>query len=112
MFSCSDFIGGGEEFARLHGRQALQARREGRGPARAEQAVHRAIAKQAEGEQLAAQKLVEAATIMASAHGAMQLRYLGALHDIASDRTNTFALPLPTDVLEALSVRDKATSRA
>ena len=36
--SSSDFIGGGEEFARLHVRQALQAGRVGRGPARAEQA--------------------------------------------------------------------------
>ena len=38
MFSYSDFIGGGEEFARLHGRQALQAGWEGEGPARTEQA--------------------------------------------------------------------------
>ena len=36
--SCSDFIGGCEVFARLHRRQALQARGIGRGPARAEQA--------------------------------------------------------------------------
>lgn len=38
VFSYSDFIGGGEEVARLHGRKALQARRIGRGPARAKQA--------------------------------------------------------------------------
>ena len=50
----------------------------------------------AEGEQQAAQKLVEAAEIIARAPGAMQLRYLGALHDIASDRSNTIVLPLPT----------------
>ncbi len=37
VVSRSDF-GGGEEFARLHGRQALQAGREGHGPARAEEA--------------------------------------------------------------------------
>ena len=59
----------------------------------------------AEGEQQAAQKLVEAATILAGAPGAMQLRYLGALHDIASDRTNTIVLPLPTDLLEAIASR-------
>ena len=47
----------------------------------------------AEGEQQAAQKLVEAAEIIARAPGAMQLRYLGALHDIASDRSNTIVLP-------------------
>ena len=38
VFSRSDFICGGEEFARLHGEQALQAGRVGRGPARAKEA--------------------------------------------------------------------------
>ena len=38
MFSSSDFICGGEELARLHGRQALQAGRVGGRPARTEQA--------------------------------------------------------------------------
>jgi hypothetical protein len=38
MVSCSDFVGGCEEFARLHGRQALQAGRVGCRPARAEEA--------------------------------------------------------------------------
>jgi regulator of protease activity HflC (stomatin/prohibitin superfamily) len=57
----------------------------------------------AEGEQQAAQKLVEAAEIIARAPGAMQLRYLGALHDIASDRSNTIVLPLPTDLLQSIS---------
>ena len=38
MFSCSEFIGGGEEFTQLHGGQALQAGRVGCGPARAEKA--------------------------------------------------------------------------
>ncbi len=57
----------------------------------------------AEGEQQAAQKLVEAAEIIAREPGAMQLRYLGALHDIASDRSNTIVLPLPTDLLQSIS---------
>jgi regulator of protease activity HflC (stomatin/prohibitin superfamily) len=57
----------------------------------------------AEGEQQAAQKLVEAAEIIARAPGAMQLRYLGALHDIASDRSNIIVLPLPTDLLQSIS---------
>ena len=38
MFSCSRLKGGGEEFAWLHGRQALRTGREGCWPARAEQA--------------------------------------------------------------------------
>src|SRR5258708_14785558 len=47
--------------------------------------IRRAKIINAEGEQQAAQKLVEAAEILARTAGAMQLRYLGALHDIASD---------------------------
>lgn len=71
--------------------------------------VRRAKIINAEGEQQAAQKLVEAATIMSGAPGAMQLRYLGALHDIAGDRTNTIVLPLPTNLLEALSAAGPGT---
>ena len=66
--------------------------------------IRRAKIINAEGEQQAAQKLVEAAEILARTAGAMQLRYLGALHDIASDRTNTIVLPLPTDLLKMLSM--------
>ena len=69
--------------------------------------IRRAKVINAEGEQQAAQKLVEAAEIMGRAPGSMQLRYLGALHDIASDRTNTIVLPLPTDLLHALSASGK-----
>jgi regulator of protease activity HflC (stomatin/prohibitin superfamily) len=70
--------------------------------------IRRAKIINAEGEQQAAQKLVEAAEIMARAPASMQLRYLGALHDIASDRSNTIVLPLPTDLLQALSAFTKA----
>ncbi|MFQ5563427.1 MAG: slipin family protein [Parvularculaceae bacterium] len=47
----------------------------------------------AEGEQQAAAKLAEAATILATQHGSMELRYLGALQEIAGDRTNTIVFP-------------------
>lgn len=70
--------------------------------------IRRAKIINAEGEQQAAQKLVEAAEIMARAPGSMQLRYLGALHDIASDRSNTIVLPLPTELLQALSAVKEA----
>src|SRR5207237_8508784 len=43
----------------------------------------------AEGEQQAAQKLVEAAQILAPVPPAMQLRYLATLFDIASERRLT-----------------------
>ncbi len=70
--------------------------------------IRRAKIINAEGEQQAAQKLVEAAEIMGHAPASMQLRYLGALHDIANDRTNTIVLPLPTDLMQALSKAGKA----
>jgi regulator of protease activity HflC (stomatin/prohibitin superfamily) len=47
----------------------------------------------AEGEQQAAAKLSEAASILASQQGSMELRYLNALQEIASDRTNTIVFP-------------------
>ncbi|MCA8894558.1 MAG: slipin family protein, partial [Amphiplicatus sp.] len=47
----------------------------------------------AEGEQQAATKLAEAASILATSAGAMDLRYLNALQEIATDRTNTIVFP-------------------
>jgi regulator of protease activity HflC (stomatin/prohibitin superfamily) len=71
-----------------------------------DQSMIRAIAKQAEaererrakvisaeGEQQAATKLAEAATILATQPGSMELRYLSALQEIAGDRTNTIVFP-------------------
>ncbi len=80
-----------------------------------DESMIRAIAKQAEaererrarvinaeGEQQAAQKLVEAARQLDAQPAAMQLRYLNSLQDIASDRTNTIVFPFPTDMLGQL----------
>jgi regulator of protease activity HflC (stomatin/prohibitin superfamily) len=47
----------------------------------------------AEGEQQAAAKLAEAASILGRQSGSMELRYLGALQEIASDKTNTIVFP-------------------
>ncbi len=47
----------------------------------------------AEGEEQSATKLAEAAQILATQAGAMELRYLGALQEIATDRTNTIVFP-------------------
>ena len=51
----------------------------------------------AEGEQQAAQKLSEAAEILALHPEAMQLRYLSSLNSIASERTSTIVFPFPMD---------------
>src|SRR6478672_6953322 len=55
----------------------------------------------AEGEQQAAQKLVEAARILSGVPQAMQLRYLGTLFDIANERGSTIVFPLPIELMQA-----------
>jgi regulator of protease activity HflC (stomatin/prohibitin superfamily) len=59
----------------------------------------------AEGEQQAAEKLVEAGRIIAEEPLAMQLRYFAALHDIASERSSTIVFPLPTALLAHIGQR-------
>jgi regulator of protease activity HflC (stomatin/prohibitin superfamily) len=65
----------------------------------------------AEGEQQASQKLVEAARILAEVPQAMQLRYLGTLFDIAGERSSMIVFPFPIDVLEAFAGLRKPESR-
>jgi regulator of protease activity HflC (stomatin/prohibitin superfamily) len=57
----------------------------------------------AEGEQQAAQKLLEAAQILGQAPEAMQLRYLSTLNVIANERTNTIVFPFPTELKDMFS---------
>ncbi len=56
----------------------------------------------AEGEFQAAQKLGEAATVISAAPGAMQLRYLQTLTEIATEKNSTLIFPVPIDILEAV----------
>src|SRR5215204_4466137 len=56
----------------------------------------------AEGEQQAAEKLVEAASVLATRPEAMQLRYLNTVHDIANERSSTIVFPVPIDLLRGL----------
>ncbi|MEM9495772.1 MAG: slipin family protein [Pseudomonadota bacterium] len=51
----------------------------------------------AEGEEQAAAKLAEAANILATQPGSMELRYLNSLQEIAGDRTNTIVFPFSPD---------------
>ena len=62
----------------------------------------------AEGEQQAAEKLVEAGRMLATEPASMQLRYFAALHDIAGEKTNTIMFPLPVDLLSTVRPTDKA----
>jgi regulator of protease activity HflC (stomatin/prohibitin superfamily) len=61
--------------------------------------LRRAKVINAEGEQQAAEKLVEAGRMLAREPQAMQLRYFAALHDIAGERSSTVVFPLPMDLL-------------
>jgi regulator of protease activity HflC (stomatin/prohibitin superfamily) len=65
----------------------------------------------AEGEQQAAEKLVEAASILATRPEAMQLRYLNTIHDIAGERSSTIGFPVPIDLLRGLMQAGDAHER-
>ena len=54
----------------------------------------------AEGEQQAAAKLVEAARMLAPVPQAMQLRYLATLFDISNERSSTIVFPFPIDLMK------------
>jgi regulator of protease activity HflC (stomatin/prohibitin superfamily) len=56
----------------------------------------------AEGEELAAQSLANAANIIGAAPPAIQLRYLQALVEMAGERNSTI-IPLPVDIISLLS---------
>ena len=81
-----------------------------------DESMVRAIARQAEaertrrakvinaqGEEQAAQKLLDAARILAPVPQAMQLRYLATLFDIAGERSSTIVFPFPIDLMKAWS---------
>ena len=65
--------------------------------------LRRARVINAEGEQQAAAKLVEAGEMLARQPNAMQLRYFTALTDIAGERTSTIVFPLPVDLLQRMT---------
>ena len=56
----------------------------------------------AEGEKQAATALRDAARMLAQQPGAMQLRYLQTMTQVAGDRASTIVFPLPMDLLASL----------
>ncbi len=56
----------------------------------------------AEGEHQAAQKLLDAASILARQPQALQLRYLQTIASITTDKTSTIVFPLPLEFMDAL----------
>ena len=75
-----------EEMRRAIARQA-EAERERRA-----KVIH------AEGEFQASQKLAEAANVITGAPGALQLRFLGTLAEIATEKNSTTIFPVPIDL--------------
>ena len=59
----------------------------------------------AEGELQASEKLSQAATVISGAPGAMTLRYLQTLNEIAAEQNSTILFPLPIDLFDAMRPR-------
>jgi regulator of protease activity HflC (stomatin/prohibitin superfamily) len=57
----------------------------------------------AEGELQASEKLMQAAQVLAQQNGAMQLRYMQTLSNIAGDKTSTIVFPLPIELLTGMA---------
>ncbi|WP_321395071.1 slipin family protein [Emcibacter sp.] len=73
--------------------------------------IRRAKIISAEGERQAADELLNAAKILSGRPEALQLRYLTALQDIATDKTSTLVFPVPLDFLKAFAGdKDKGES--
>jgi regulator of protease activity HflC (stomatin/prohibitin superfamily) len=65
----------------------------------------------AEGELQASQKLGEAATVMASSPGALQLRQLQTMVEISAERNSTIIFPIPVELLEAFEAISRIAPR-
>jgi len=61
----------------------------------------------AEGEFMAADKLVQAADIISRNPQALQLRFLGTLAEIATEKNSTIIFPLPLELLKAFTFDKK-----
>lgn len=59
----------------------------------------------AEGEFQAAERLSQAATVISAAPGALQLRTLQTLAEVATERNSTLIFPIPVDLLTAVTER-------
>ncbi|MCF8383405.1 MAG: slipin family protein [Chlorobium sp.] len=64
----------------------------------------------AEGEFQASQRLAEAAAIISATPGALQLRYLQTLQDIAGENNSTILFPVPIDLLRPFVEKGASSS--
>jgi len=56
----------------------------------------------AEGELQASETLAQAARVMATETGALQLRYLQTLNEIAAEHNSTIIFPLPIELFQGI----------
>ncbi|WP_278361492.1 slipin family protein [Stutzerimonas kunmingensis] len=61
----------------------------------------------AEGELQASEKLMQAAEMLGRQSGAMQLRYMQTLSNIAGDKSSTIVFPLPIELLQDIKNLDR-----
>ncbi|WP_226685986.1 slipin family protein [Stutzerimonas stutzeri] len=61
----------------------------------------------AEGELQASEKLMQAAEMLGRQSGAMQLRYMQTLSNIAGDKNSTIVFPLPIELLQGIRSLDR-----
>ncbi|EMD99497.1 MULTISPECIES: slipin family protein [Stutzerimonas stutzeri subgroup] len=61
----------------------------------------------AEGELQASEKLMQAAEMLGRQSGAMQLRYMQTLSNIAGDKNSTIVFPLPIELLQGIRNLDR-----
>jgi hypothetical protein len=61
----------------------------------------------AEGELQASKKLVEAADVMSTNSGSMQLRYLQTLADMSNTNSSTIVFPLPMELMTTFLKENK-----
>ena len=65
----------------------------------------------AEGEFQASEKLAAAAKVITSSPGALQLRFLQTLAEIATEKNSTIVFPIPLDLIRPLLGRDTSSER-
>jgi len=65
----------------------------------------------AEGEYQASDKLTKAADVISTNPQALQLRFLGTLTEIATEKNSTIIFPLPLDILKAFTYEKPKTNK-
>jgi hypothetical protein len=63
----------------------------------------------AQGELEASEKLAQAAQVIATAPGALQLRQLQTMVEISAENNSTIVFPIPMELLEAITTKGLPT---